>query len=130
MSYNLYTDGASFISKKKSGWAFILKSPAFMIQKSGVEKGANISKFELLAVINGLKELDGDNCNVTVYTDSESVIGYKRIQSKYVKAITSELRELCSKHNVTFILLGKGKRPLEHYEVHNMAREAVLNGHP
>ncbi len=129
--YQLYTDGSSYSKYKRSGWAFILKMEAALITKSGTERGANINKFELLAVINGLESIPGDGAEVTVYTDSEFVMNCSKlihVRAKWMTPYVMAFRAIIQKHRVFFVQLEKGRRPREHYEVHYLAQKAAQDG--
>lgn len=124
--YHLFTDGS--VIQKQGGWAFILQGPNGEINKNGCESDCGTNKMELMAVIQGLKQIEQPSI-VYVYTDSYFVINGVRAPIKPHKAISVlwlELKAACAIHEVSFIKVGTSNPHPTHKKAHNLAREAIL----
>jgi ribonuclease HI len=114
----LYTDGACSGNPGPGGWAFILRHAASgkELEQSGGEASTTNNRMELLAVINGLQELDKP-CSVDLYSDSQYVInglkewmdgwkakGWKRGRNEQVKnvALWQILDDLRHRHRINY----------------------------
>lgn len=99
---HVYTDGACSGNPGPGGWAAILRWNGYQRDIGGCEPQTTNNRMELAAVIGGLKALS-EPCMVTVYTDSQYVIGvmngWKR---KANHDLLCELDALCAEHTVTF----------------------------
>jgi len=109
----MYTDGACSGNPGPGGWCAILCWNDREKVLSGGEPNTTNNRMELAAVIEGLAALK-EPCRVTVYTDSQYIVGvmaqgWKR---KANHDLLSDLDALCAVHEVTF----------EHVRGHN--------GHP
>lgn len=99
----MYTDGACSGNPGPGGWCAILRWNGHERVVSGGEPSTTNNRMELTAVIEGLLCLKKP-CKVTVYTDSQYVIGlmtqgWKR---KANLDLLSDLDALCAVHDVTF----------------------------
>ena len=113
-----YTDGAcannQVASKRVGGWAAVLlwvndagqhdDRPAAYQEKAGKLEGATNNQAELEAVRQVLLALKRDGVRVTVFTDSDYVIGVLSRHWKAARnqALIAEIKGLMSKHTVTF----------------------------
>lgn len=68
----LYTDGACSGNPGPGGWCAILKYKEREKVLTGGDYNTTNNRMELLAVINGLNELN-HSCDVTVYSDSKYI---------------------------------------------------------
>jgi ribonuclease HI len=127
--YNLYTDGSSYPGRKHAGWAYHLQSEdlTFAITESGTCPTNDVNNGELLAVVCGLERLEVTS-DVLVYTDSLFVIDSRqRTMNKYKWQTPLMIRfhQLLRDHNVDFVQVLRGDRPIQHSLVHHLAREAA-----
>ena len=113
-----YTDGASSnnqnAQERCGGWAAILmlvddqsvrdERPAAYKELSGTLPGATNNQAELEAVKQVLMALKHEGTTVTIFTDSQYVIGVlsKHWKPKQNQALIAELKALLTKHTVTF----------------------------
>lgn len=70
----IYTDGSSRGNPGPGGYGVVLLSGPFRKELSGGYRLTTNNRMELLAVIVGLEALKFDNCNVTIYSDSQYVV--------------------------------------------------------
>ena len=114
----LYTDGACSGNPGKGGWGALLMYKDTKKELSGAEQNTTNNKMELMAVIQGLKQIK-ESCEVEVYSDSAYVVnafnqkwienwiknGWKTSTNKKVKNVELwlELIELTNFHKVKFI---------------------------
>lgn len=72
----IYTDGSCSPNPGKAGWAAVLINPTKNLTKeiSGGFKHSTIGRMEIMAVINGLKNLTKDNLKVQIYSDAKYVV--------------------------------------------------------
>lgn len=127
--YNLYTDGSSYPGRKNAGWAFYLelKDLSLAIMESGQTPTNDVNNAELLAVVSGLERLK-EPSDVVIHTDSLFVIDSRqRSMNKYkwMTPLLLRFRELLRIHNVAFVQVLRGNRPIQHSLVHHNAREAA-----
>ena len=113
----IYTDGACSGNPGPGGWASILMAGGVKKELSGGEKDTTNNRMELMAVIEGLRALKRP-CKVDIYSDSAYVVnafsqnwidkwvrnGWKNSAKAEVanSDLWKELKDLTSKHNVTF----------------------------
>jgi len=113
-----YTDGASSNSQNAQercgGWAAILmlvddqgvrdERPAAYKELSGTLPGATNNQAELEAIKQVLLALKHEGTTVTIFTDSQYVIGVlsKHWKPKQNQALIAEVKALLLKHTVTF----------------------------
>ena len=69
----LYTDGACSGNPGPGGWGAILRYGKHEKELSGGKERTTNNQMELMAVIKGLAQLK-EECEVTIYTDSQYVI--------------------------------------------------------
>ena len=99
----LYTDGACSGNPGPGGWCAILCWDGHERVMRGNEAHTTGNRMELAAVIEALASLSAP-CKVTVYTDSQYVIGVGGMNWKR-KAnldLLSDLDALCAGHDVAF----------------------------
>lgn len=98
----IYADGACGGNPGPGGWAAILQWNSHEREVVGQELLTTNNRMELAAVIEGLRTLK-EFCSVTVYTDSQYVIGvmtgWKR---KANHDLLAKLDALCAEHYVVF----------------------------
>ncbi len=75
---NLYTDGSCSGNPGPGGWAGILKYNEYELIACGGELHTTNNRMELLAVIEGLKNLK-QPCKVNIYSDSQYVVNAMRL---------------------------------------------------
>jgi ribonuclease HI len=99
----LYTDGACSGNPGPGGWCAILHYNSHERVLSGGERKTTNNRMELTAVIEGLVALK-EPCEVTVFTDSEYVIGLmaQNWKRKANRDLIYELDVLCAVHDVEF----------------------------
>jgi ribonuclease HI len=113
-----YTDGASSnnqnAQERCGGWAAILmlvddqgmrdERPAAYKELSGTLPGATNNQAELEAVKQVLMALKHEGTTVTIFTDSQYVIGVlsKHWKPKQNQTLIAEVKTLLSRHTVTF----------------------------
>lgn len=99
----LYTDGACSGNPGPGGWAAILRWNSHERVLSGGELDTTNNRMELTAVIEGLAALRKP-CRVTVYTDSQYVVGVMAMgwKRKANRDLLFDLDALCAAHEVTF----------------------------
>jgi ribonuclease HI len=99
---SIHSDGACSGNPGPGGWAAILIWGTHQKEISGHVVHTTNNRMELTAVIKGLEALK-EPCRVTVYTDSQYVIGvmngWKR---KANHDLLAQLDALCAKHDVEF----------------------------
>ena len=114
----MYTDGACSGNPGNGGYCAILIYKGIEKVVSGSELNTTNNRMELLAVINGLKNLK-EPCNVEIFSDSAYVTeafnrkwiedwqknNWKTSSKQEVKNIDlwKELLSYTEKHNITFI---------------------------
>ena len=91
----LWTDGSCSPNPGPGGWAAILRTKLpdgtwHEKEISGGKIDATNNRMEMQAVEEGLKAITKPGCSITVYTDSQLVIGYFKFGWK---ARSSELRQ-------------------------------------
>jgi ribonuclease HI len=74
----LFTDGACLGNPGPGGWACILKYNSTEMICFGGEKDTTNNRMELMAVIEGLKNLN-EKCIVNIYSDSQYVVNSMRL---------------------------------------------------
>lgn len=114
----LFTDGACSGNPGPGGWGFVLRHPASgkQIERSGAERETTNNRMELVAVIEGLRELTKPSI-VELTSDSQYVLkgldewlaawkkrGWKTASRKPVKNedLWRLLDELRSEHTIQF----------------------------
>ncbi len=136
-SIDVYADGSFQVEHALGAWAFVI--PALQLKASGCEWGANIQEFELLAVLEGLRALQGRSAaRVRVFTDC--VATADRLKSlldardgQFVRpgacedAGMAELVDVVRQLNAAteFSVLHPGVNSLWHRECHNLARRTI-----
>lgn len=70
---DIYTDGACSGNPGAGGWAAILIYKGIEKTISGYNRDTTNNRMEMLAVIQGLRQLK-EKCNVTLYSDSAYVV--------------------------------------------------------
>ncbi len=99
----MYTDGACLNNPGPGGWcAILLYNETSKIVSGGVKNTTN-NRMELMAVIEGLKNVRG-TCEVDVYTDSNYIVQafkagwiYSWIKNGWMRKEGSSLKELKNK---------------------------------
>ncbi len=114
----LFTDGACSGNPGPGGWAFVLRHPASgkEIERAGAEPATTNNRMELIAVIEGLRELSKPS-SVDLMSDSQYVLkgleqwmagwkkrGWLTASKKPVKNedLWRMLDELASRHEINF----------------------------
>jgi len=99
----IWTDGSGDGGRGPGGWACILRCGSWEREIRGHELDTTSQRMEIMATIRGLEALK-EPCAVTVYTDSQYVIGimngWKR---KRNLALLQQLDVLCKTHDVQFV---------------------------
>ncbi|MDB5260001.1 MAG: rnhA [Candidatus Nomurabacteria bacterium] len=72
MKITIYTDGSSRGNPGRGGWGTIITTPEEVIELGGREDLTTNNRMELMAAIEGLKEI-GEASEVEVFTDSQYV---------------------------------------------------------
>lgn len=122
----IYADGACSGNPGPAGWAAIVTWKRATTQKVGGEPHSTNNRAEINACIAGLEVLHS-RCRVTLYTDSQYVIG---VMSKGWKRHTNHdllivLDKLCKIHQVEFVhVRGHSGDPLNE-EADRLARAEV-----
>ncbi|MCX6258732.1 MAG: ribonuclease HI [Bacteroidia bacterium] len=70
----IYTDGSALGNPGPGGYGVVLISGKYRKELSAGYRLTTNNRMELLAVIKGLEALTKNNCNVTVYSDSQYVV--------------------------------------------------------
>lgn len=124
---NIYTDGACKENKKNSGvggWAFVVlenvigQDMKIINSDCGQAFGVTNQQMEIHAVINAIKSIKKQNCQINLYSDSAYVINCLKdrwydkwmsngwINSKKLpvenKELWEELIDLIKKHDINF----------------------------
>ena len=99
----LYTDGACSGNPGPGGWCAILRHDGHERVVRGGEAHTTNNRMEITAVIEGLIALE-EPCQVTVFTDSQYVIGVASLGWKRRANLNLlfDLDALCAAHEVTF----------------------------
>jgi ribonuclease HI len=99
----LYTDGACSGNPGPGGWCAILRYDGHERVLRGGERQTTGNRMEMTAVIEGLFALQAP-CQVTVFTDSQYVIGVMALgwKRKANRDLLLDLDALCAAHDVTF----------------------------
>lgn len=130
--YSLFTDGSAVTNPNRGGFGYILVNPnGEETIGQGYENHCGTNRMELLAVVQGLRNLDCPS-EVTVYTDSLFVINGSRVYNKPCKDkidLWVELKELLRQHSVSFVKVGSGNPHPMHKRAHNLARESAFHAY-
>jgi ribonuclease HI len=137
----IYADGACRPNPGKGGYGIILARYGERREISGGFLNTTNNRMELFSVIAGLRALDQENLNVTIYSDSRYVVdmymgGHARRwkanqwRRNHDPALNSdlwgELLNLCDKHEVRFVWIkGHAEHP-ENTRCDALAVEARL----
>ena len=99
----LYTDGACSGNPGPGGWCAILRHNGHERVIQGCEEDTTGNRMEMTAVIEGLTALQ-EPCQVTVFTDSQYVIGVASLgwKRRANLDLLFDLDALCVAHEVTF----------------------------
>ena len=99
----LYTDGACSGNPGPGGWCAILHWNGHERVLRGGEPHTTNNRMELTAVIEGLAAIK-EPCKVTVFTDSQYVVGIASLgwKRKANLDLIYDLDALCAAHDVTF----------------------------
>ena len=99
----LYTDGACSGNPGPGGWCAILRHNGCQRVVRGGEAHTTGNRMELTAAIEGLAALR-EPCQVTLYTDSQYVIGVMALdwRRKANGDLLFDLDALCAVHDVAF----------------------------
>ena len=113
----IYTDGACELNPGPGGWAALLVSGGARRSLSGGYRRTTKNRMELVAVIEGLRALEGGGRTVRVVSDSKYVTeavnqgwldgwvrnGFRKSKGTRENAdLWLQLRELLARHAVTF----------------------------
>lgn len=100
----IYTDGACSGNPGPSGWAALLSYAGHSKSVVGGTGEATSNRAELMAVIIGLQALKFP-CDVTIYTDSQYVVGMLDLgwKRKANHDLLAEADALLAKHTVSFV---------------------------
>jgi len=79
----IYTDGAARGNPGPGGYGVILQSGQHRKELSGGYRRTTNNRMELMAVIEGLKALKKEDCQVTIYSDSQYVV--KAVEQGWLK---------------------------------------------
>jgi len=113
----IFCDGACQGNPGPGGWAALLSHGEHVKAVTGGLSHTTNNQMELMAVLKGLAALK-EPCRVTVYTDSQNVVGWL---AGGWKRKNSQVRELCA--TIDLLVASAG---------HQVAYEWVRghNGHP
>lgn len=101
----IYTDGSCDIhaADRPGGWAAIIidRQTGEEIPKYGSKRGTTNNEMEITAVLEALKAVEGGPHNITVYTDSQYLIGaMSGNKRKKNRALLEQLDRLVDQHEV------------------------------
>lgn len=104
---HIYTDGSCDVhaKDKPGGWAAILVDIRTGRDKqiSGNKLNTTNGEMEIMAAVEGLSALRGGPYDVTIFTDSQYLVGaVSGNKRKRHKKLLAELDDLCDGHRVTF----------------------------
>lgn len=128
MKVHLSTDGS--FSKKKGGWAYVIRTCGITIENSGAEyTKRGINHFELVAIIQGLMQI-APGSDITIYTDSSHVIHHASKPGDYYLFRDSKLWKLFAQlkrihTNIEFVKVGSNRYHEDHRRAHQLAKEAI-----
>lgn len=108
---SIYTDGACGGNPGPGGWAAILVSGQHRKEISGGQYIATTNnEMEMQAVFEGLLAIKVEHAIVTIYTDSQNVIGWmcqgwKCEKNPNIVRTRNNIRALCNEmgHNVSYV---------------------------
>ncbi|MGN0820089.1 MAG: ribonuclease HI [Christensenellaceae bacterium] len=137
----MYTDGACSNNPGLGGWCAILFYKSNEKIVSGGEELTTNNRMELLAVINGLKQLK-EPCKVYVHSDSQYVVdafsngwvfgwqknGWKTASKDEVKnrELWQELLNLYGYHEIEFVKVKGHSDDLNNNRCDKIAREEII----
>ena len=100
---SIWTDGSGSGGRGPGGWACILRCGGWEREIRGHELDTTSQRMEIMATIRGLEALKKP-CTVTVYTDSQYVIGVLSLgwKRKANHDLLAKADALVSKHTVSF----------------------------
>ena len=136
-SIDVYADGSFQVEHALGAWAFVI--PALQLKGSGCEWGANIQEFELLAVLHGLRALQGRSVTrVRVFTDCVATADRLKslLEARDGQLVQPEACEDASMAELVDVVrqlhaatelsvLHPGANSLWHRESHNLARRTI-----
>lgn len=99
---SIWTDGSGTVADLPAGWAAVLVSGERRKELSGhMPRGTN-NQAELSAVIGALAALKGTGHTITLYSDSQYVLGHVagRAKVKANRDLVERLRKLAAKHTI------------------------------
>lgn len=104
---HIYTDGSCDVhdDDKPGGWAVILVDirTARTKEITGKKLNTTIGEMEIMAAVEGLSALRGGPYEVTIFTDSQYLVGAMNgNKRKRNRALLKELDALVAGHQVTF----------------------------
>lgn len=107
MNVDIYTDGACSGNPGPGGWSAILQANVSgeLHEKElfgGKDETTN-NEMELLAVEKGIEAVKKPGCHITVFTDSQLVVGYMR---SGWRCKVSHLREIIGRISARVSLMG------------------------
>lgn len=98
----IWTDGSGTVADLPAGWAAVLVSGERRKELSGhMPRGTN-NQAELSAVIGALSALKGTGHTITLYSDSQYVLGHLagRAKVKANRELVERLRRLAARHTI------------------------------
>lgn len=143
MAHNItiYTDGAARGNPGPGGYGIVMLSGEYSKKfNKGFRKTTN-NRMELLAIVEALKKLKFENCDITIYSDSKYVID--AVEKKWLdswiktdfkkkknKDIWLEYHKVAQKHNIKFVWV-KGHSGNKYNEIcDQLAVKASYNPEP
>jgi ribonuclease HI len=126
---SIYTDGSCSGNPGPGGWAAILLSGEHYRELSGNKKHTTNNEMEMVAVLMGLNALKSP-CEVTVYTDSQLVIGWLqegyKCKASHIVRLRTEIQTVMAGHTVRFVKTDGHSGDPYNDLADALAREALL----
>jgi ribonuclease HI len=132
---DIWTDGSCRPNPGPGGWAAILiarmNGKTHTKELSGGKSSTTVNEMELLAVEEGLKALHGQGHRVTIYTDSQLVVGYMawgwRCKEPRLREIVGRIaaRTSLGRHKVTYVKVAGHSSKRYNERADAMAKAAV-----
>lgn len=100
----IITDGSCRRNPGPAGWAALLRYGKHERLASGNMQNATNVQAEIMACINGLREVTREGQEIEIITDHKNIVGWmmEGWKRKSNQALLAELDAECAKHNVTF----------------------------
>lgn len=139
MKVDIYTDGSCCPTNPgPGGWAAILRTKVngqvHEKEISGRKDQATNNEMEMLAVEEGIKAVKKPGCSITVYTDSQLVVGYMRFGWRpKVPHLAEIIGRICARvslmgHTVQYVKLNGHSGHELNERADRLARTAAIAG--